>query len=108
MDSGIFAMSTILPDTRGRDSVAARRGGSRVEEKVSMVMSSAFTVDLSAADEAVQAARAVQPRASYRDVLRARIVLAAAQGKPNAVIGRRDEHPWTPCARGANATPPTG
>jgi transposase len=51
-----------------------------------MVISSPFTINLSTADEAVLAARAGSARAPYRDVLRARIVLAAARGEPNAVI----------------------
>ncbi len=51
-----------------------------------MVISSPFMISLSTADEAVLAARAVSARAPYRDVLRARIVLAAARGEPNAAI----------------------
>ncbi len=41
---------------------------------------------LSAADEAVLTARAHSARAAHRDVIRARIVLAAADGRANAVI----------------------
>jgi transposase len=51
-----------------------------------MVTSSPFTVSLSAADETVLSSWAVSARAPYRDVLRARIVLAAARGEPNTVI----------------------
>lgn len=50
-----------------------------------MVLSSPFTISLSANDEALLSARAVSARAPFRDVLRARIVLAAARGEPNAV-----------------------
>ena len=41
---------------------------------------------LSAADETILTARAHSARAAHRDVIRARIVLAAADGKANAVI----------------------
>ena len=51
-----------------------------------MVISSPFTISLSAADDAVLTSRAGSARAPYRAVLRARIVLAAARGEPNAVI----------------------
>jgi hypothetical protein len=51
-----------------------------------MVISSPFAIHLPAADEAILAARAGSARAPYRDVLGARIVLAAARGEPNAVI----------------------
>ncbi len=41
---------------------------------------------LSAADETILTARARSARAAHRDVIRARIVLAAADGRANAVI----------------------
>ena len=51
-----------------------------------MAMSSPFVIVLSALDIAVLGARARSPRAQYRDRIRARIVLAAAAGRSNAVI----------------------
>ena len=51
-----------------------------------MVISSPFVIILSAADEAILTARAHSARAAHRDVVRARIVLAAADGHANAVI----------------------
>jgi transposase len=54
-----------------------------------MVMSSPFQVVLSAEERRVLTVRARSERAPHRDVLRARIVLAAAEGRPNAVIAGR-------------------
>ncbi len=51
-----------------------------------MVTSSPFIIALSAADDAVLTARARSLKAALRDVLRAKIVLAAAEGTANAVI----------------------
>jgi transposase len=51
-----------------------------------MVVSSPFVIILSAADEAILTARARSGRAAHRDVIRAKIVLAAAGGAANAVI----------------------
>jgi transposase len=53
-----------------------------------MAMCSPFQVVLAAEERRVLTARARSERAPYRAVLRARIVLAAADGTPNAVIGR--------------------
>ena len=44
---------------------------------------------LTDADRRELTARARSERAAYREVLRARIVLAAADGTPNAAIARR-------------------
>jgi transposase len=51
-----------------------------------MPVSSPYVIVLSAAEEAVLAARARSARGQYRDRLRARIVLAAAAGRSNAAI----------------------
>jgi transposase len=51
-----------------------------------MPVASAYLIVLSAAEEAVLAARARSARGQYRDRLRAQIVLAAAAGKTNAAI----------------------
>ena len=53
-----------------------------------MAMCSPFQVVLAVEERRVLTARARSERAPYRAVLRARIVLAAAEGTPNAVIGR--------------------
>jgi transposase len=53
-----------------------------------MAMCSPFLVVLSVEERRVLTARARSERAPYRAVLRARIMLAAAEGTPNAVIGR--------------------
>jgi transposase len=49
-------------------------------------MSSAFIIVLTAVDESVLQARARSSTSAHRDVVRARIVLAAAQGVPNSTI----------------------
>lgn len=51
-----------------------------------MSMSSPFVIVLTTIEEAVLTARARSARGQHRDVIRARIVLAAAQGRPNAVV----------------------
>jgi transposase-like protein len=51
-----------------------------------MPVPSPYVIVLSAAEEAVLAARARSARSEYRDRLRARIVLAAAAGRSNAAI----------------------
>lgn len=51
-----------------------------------MVISSPFLVILSATEKAVLTARACSARAEHRMVIRAQIVLAAAQGQSNAAI----------------------
>ena len=53
-----------------------------------MVLASPYQVVLSAAERRTLTARARSGRAAYRDVLRARIVLAAAAGTANAQIAR--------------------
>jgi hypothetical protein len=50
------------------------------------VISSPFVIILSDTEKAVLAARAASARAEHREVVRARIVLAAAQGQPNAAM----------------------
>ena len=54
-----------------------------------MAISSPYRVVLTEEDRAVLAERARSERAAHRDVLRARIVLAAADGMANAAIARR-------------------
>ena len=54
-----------------------------------MAMTSPHQVALSVGERAVLTARARSQRAAYRQVVRARIVLAAAEGIANAVIARR-------------------
>ena len=51
-----------------------------------VVISSPFVVILSAADQAILSAQARSARAQHRMVIRAKIVLAAANGQPNAAI----------------------
>jgi transposase-like protein len=53
-----------------------------------MPVTSPYQIVLSAAEEAVLAARARSARGQYRDRLRARIVLAAAAGQAGAAIAR--------------------
>lgn len=53
-----------------------------------MSMISPFTIVLSAAEEEVLSRRVRQVRTEVRDQLRARIILAAARGTPNAQIAR--------------------
>lgn len=55
-----------------------------------MVISSPFMIILSAAEEAVLTARAHSARAAHRDVIRARIVLASADGQSNAVTAAEE------------------
>jgi transposase len=55
-------------------------------DNAAMSVTSPFVVVLTAAEEAVLTARARSGRTEYRDRLRARIVLAAAAGAPNAAI----------------------
>ena len=50
------------------------------------MVSSPFVIILSDEDRAVLTARARSARCPYRDVVRARIILAAADGTPNARI----------------------
>jgi transposase len=57
-----------------------------VGENRSMVISSPFVIILSPADQAILSARAGSARAQHRMVMRAKIVLAAANGQTNAVI----------------------
>jgi hypothetical protein len=54
-----------------------------------MAMASPYRVVLSVEERSVLSARARSERAAYRQVLRARIVLAAADGMANAAIARR-------------------
>jgi transposase len=54
-----------------------------------MAMQSPYRVRLTDADRSVLSARAHAERAAHRDVMRARIVLAAADGTSNAQIARR-------------------
>ena len=51
-----------------------------------MAMSSAFIIVVTGVDESVLTARARSSTAAHRDVIRARIVLAAAAGVPNSTI----------------------
>ena len=51
-----------------------------------MSMCSPFVIVLTSVEEAVLTARARAARGQHRDVVRARIVLAAAQGRANAVV----------------------
>jgi transposase len=54
-----------------------------------MAMSSPYRVVLSVEDRRVLTSRARSERCAHRDVLRARIVLAAADGAANAAVARR-------------------
>ena len=56
-----------------------------------VVISSPFVIILSAAEKAVLAARVLSGRAEHRMVIRAKIVLAAAQGHTNASIAAETE-----------------
>lgn len=51
-----------------------------------MVCSSPFIIHLTSTDEAVLSARSRSVRIPYRDVLRARIILAIASGRSNAAV----------------------
>src|SRR3954466_8997794 len=54
-----------------------------------MALASRYQVVISDSDRRVLTGRARAERTAHRDVLRARIVLAAADGQPNAAIARR-------------------
>jgi DNA-binding NarL/FixJ family response regulator len=58
-----------------------------------MPRKSPFTVELTAAERAVLESTSRRYTASYRDVVRARIVLLAADGKENIEIARRLDLP---------------
>lgn len=58
-----------------------------------MPRSSPFIIDLSPAEQAELASRSRRYSAPYRDVVRARIVLLAAEGEENTEIARRLELP---------------
>jgi transposase len=60
--------------------------GVAVGDNRGVVISSPFVIILSAAEKAVLSARANSVRAEHRMVIRARIVLAAAEGHTNAAI----------------------
>ena len=55
-------------------------------DKETMIISSPFVIILSAEEHRVLTVRAHGARTAHRDVIRARIILAAADGAPNAVI----------------------
>src|SRR3954454_8451304 len=61
----------------------------RRPEGTAMAMASPYRVMLTDSDRRVLTQRARAARCPHRDVLRARIVLAAADGRPNAAIARR-------------------
>jgi hypothetical protein len=63
-------------------------GGGRVQREDQMLMRSPCRIVLSDEEATVSTAHALSVRGAYRDRLRARIVLAAAAGKANAVIAR--------------------
>jgi transposase len=67
----------------------ATQGSAPMAGQRLMAMSSPFQVVLSVEERRVLIARARSGRAPHRDVLRARIVLAAADGVTNAQIARR-------------------
>lgn len=89
VDSGMLGTASILTDVRVHWSAlsACRRAGGavRVDNGV-MSMSSPFVIVLTSVEEAVLTARARAARGQHRDVIRARVVLAAAQGGSNAVV----------------------
>lgn len=60
--------------------------GGLIGENRTMVISSPFVIILSDTEKAVLSARATSARTEYRMVIRARIVLAAADGQSNAAI----------------------
>ena len=75
---------------RARTPSTARRGAARRARGVggirAMVMSSPFVITLSDSDRAELTARAQAAKIPYRDVLRARIILACAAGISHAAI----------------------
>ena len=87
--SGILAMVLIVAQ-RVRNQldcgVSAPGAGVEVGDNRGVVISSPFAIILSAAEKAVLSARATSARAEHRMVVRARIVLAAAEGHTNAAI----------------------
>jgi hypothetical protein len=58
----------------------------RVRDNKIMIISSPFVITLSTAEHDELIVRARAARTSHRDVLRAKIILAAAEGAANAVI----------------------
>src|SRR3954454_12543605 len=85
VESGIFfgiASSSAPPGV-------APPGSMPAAGQTAMAMRSPYRVVLTDADRRVVTARARSQRAAQRDVLRARIVLAAAEGTANAQIARR-------------------
>ncbi|MHC6214441.1 hypothetical protein [Rhodococcus ruber] len=73
-----------------------------------MVSVSAGVIDLPTTERAVLTARARAVSGGHRDVLRARIVLAAADGQPNAVIATGAGRMWTPSVNGGRGSPRIG
>jgi transposase len=57
-----------------------------MRDKETMIISSPFVIILSAEEHRVLTLRAHRARAAHRDVIRARIILAAAEGAANAAI----------------------
>ena len=55
-------------------------------DKETMIISSPFVIILSTEEHRVLTVRAHAARTAHRDVIRARIILAADDGAPNAVI----------------------
>ena len=62
------------------------RGRPDAEDNGSMAMTSPFIISLTILDESILRARARSSRSAHRDVIRARIVLGAAEGASNAEI----------------------
>ena len=58
-----------------------------------MPQSSPFPIDLSVAERTALESRARQYTSPYRDVIRAKIILLAAEGSSNDVIGVRLDTP---------------
>ena len=94
VETGIFAMGTILTEPAGGDRRCRRGVRAAVadlrDNKV-MIISSPFVIILSTAEHQELTCRANAARAAHREVIRARIVLAAADGSSNASIARNLE-----------------
>src|SRR5215207_6363644 len=84
VESGIFGIASSSPSVgvAPTDSASAAR-------QTAMAMVTPYLVELTDADRGVLTRRARSERAAHREVLRAQIVLAAADGASNAEIARR-------------------
>src|SRR3954449_12739415 len=83
VESGIFGIASSSPPVG-----VAPPGSASAARQTAMAMVTPYLVELTDADRRVLTRRARSERAAHREVLRAQIVLAAADGASNAEIAR--------------------